>query len=83
MIKSLFAYNFQGPVKTEDAKNKTLSSSKHVIEHHKLQNTTILLKTLNASTEQVCGSITEGIFFHDVWIQIYQVNDGQINQSLF
>ncbi|CAO2188302.1 unnamed protein product [Urochloa humidicola] len=60
MIKSLFSYNFQGPVKTEDAKNKTLSSSKHVIEHHKLQNTTILLKTLNASTEQVCGSITEG-----------------------
>nr|CAB3483030.1 unnamed protein product [Digitaria exilis] len=60
MIKSLFAYNFQGPVKTKDAKNKTLSSSKHVIEHHKLQNTTILLKTLNASTEQVCGSITEG-----------------------
>ncbi|CAO2175314.1 unnamed protein product [Urochloa humidicola] len=60
MIKSLFAYNFQGPVKTEDTKNKTLSSSKHVIEHHKLQNTTILLKTLNASTEQVCGSITEG-----------------------
>ncbi|KAL6598618.1 hypothetical protein ACP70R_046317 [Stipagrostis hirtigluma subsp. patula] len=60
MIKSLFAYNFQGPVKNEDAKNKTLSTSKHVIEHHKLQNTTILLRTLNASTEQVCSSITEG-----------------------
>nr|XP_034600677.1 formin-like protein 9 isoform X2 [Setaria viridis]TKW10409.1 hypothetical protein SEVIR_6G162600v2 [Setaria viridis] len=60
MINSLFAYNFQGPVKTEDNKNKTLSSSNHVIEHHKLQNTTILLKTLNASTEQVCDSITEG-----------------------
>ncbi|CAL4998886.1 unnamed protein product [Urochloa decumbens] len=59
-IKSLFAYNFQGPVKTEDAKNKTLSTNNHVIEHHKLQNTTILLKTLNASTEQVCISITEG-----------------------
>lgn len=81
MIKSLFAYNFQGTVKTEDAKNKTLSTSKHVIEHHKLQNTTILMKTLNASTEQVCGSITEGI--HDVWFQIYQVNYGQINQHLF
>ncbi|CAO2206807.1 unnamed protein product [Urochloa humidicola] len=59
-IKSLFAYNFQGPVKTDDAKNKSLSTNKHVIEHHKLQNTTILLKTLNASTEQVCVSITEG-----------------------
>ncbi|CAL5006095.1 unnamed protein product [Urochloa decumbens] len=59
-IKSLFAYNFQGPVKTDDANNKTLSTNKHVIEHHKLQNTTILLKTLNASTEQVCISITEG-----------------------
>ncbi|KAK3123486.1 hypothetical protein QOZ80_8AG0631680 [Eleusine coracana subsp. coracana] len=60
MIVSLFAYNFQGPVKNEDVKSKTLSTSKHVIEHHKLQNTTILLKTLNASTEQVCNSITEG-----------------------
>ncbi|CAD6265409.1 unnamed protein product [Miscanthus lutarioriparius] len=60
MIKSLFAYNFQGPAKNEDPKSKSLSTSKHVIEHHKLQNTTILLKTLNASTEQVCSSITEG-----------------------
>ncbi|RLN05135.1 formin-like protein 9 isoform X1 [Panicum miliaceum] len=60
MIKSLFAYNFQGPAKNEDATNKIPSTSKHVIEHHKLQNTTILLKTLNASTEQVCSSITEG-----------------------
>ncbi|TVU05775.1 hypothetical protein EJB05_48958 [Eragrostis curvula] len=61
MIKCLFAYNFQGPARNEEAKSKTLSTSKHVIEHHKLQNTTILLKTLNASTEQVCSSITEGI----------------------
>ncbi|KAJ1268533.1 hypothetical protein BS78_07G142300 [Paspalum vaginatum] len=60
MIKSLFAYNFQGPAKNEDPKSKTLPTSKHVIEHHKLQNTTILLKTLNASTEQVCSYITEG-----------------------
>lgn len=60
MIKSLFAYNFQGPAKSEDSKSKPLSNSEHVIEHHKLQNTTILLKTLNASTEQVCRSITEG-----------------------
>ncbi|GJN16158.1 hypothetical protein PR202_gb03116 [Eleusine coracana subsp. coracana] len=60
MIMSLFTYNFQGPVKNEDVKSKTLSTSKHVIEHHKLQNTTILLKTLNASTEQAYNSITEG-----------------------
>ncbi|WVZ92822.1 hypothetical protein U9M48_038860 [Paspalum notatum var. saurae] len=60
MIKSLFAYNFQGSAKNEDPKSKTLPTSKHVIEHHKLQNTTILLKTLNASTEQVCSYITEG-----------------------
>ncbi|KAL6838283.1 hypothetical protein ACP4OV_031882 [Aristida adscensionis] len=59
-IKTLFAYNFQGPAKNEDTKSKTLSASKHVIEHHKLQNTTILLKTLNASAEQVCSSITKG-----------------------
>jgi hypothetical protein len=63
MIESLFAYNFQGQTKNEDPKSKILATSKHVIEHHKLQNTTILLKTLNASTEQVCSSITEGIFF--------------------
>jgi hypothetical protein len=60
MIMSLFAYNFQGSARNEDAKSKALSTSKHVIEHHKLQNTTILLKTLNASTEQVYSSITEG-----------------------
>ncbi|KAG8047343.1 hypothetical protein GUJ93_ZPchr0008g13980 [Zizania palustris] len=60
MIKSLFAYNFQGPAKDEEAMNKSASNTKHVIEHHRLQNTTILLKTLNASTSQVCDSVTQG-----------------------
>ncbi|KAK1607781.1 hypothetical protein QYE76_031454 [Lolium multiflorum] len=60
MIKSLFAYNFQGLVKDEDATSRTLPTTKHVIEHHRLQNTTILLKTLNATTEQVHNAIAQG-----------------------
>jgi hypothetical protein len=63
MIKSLFAYNFQGLVKDEDATSRTLPTTKHVIEHHRLQNTTILLKTLNASTEQVHNAIAQGKFY--------------------
>lgn len=59
-IKSLFAYNFQGLVKDEDATSRALPTTKHVIEHHRLQNTTILLKTLNATTEQVHNSIAQG-----------------------
>lgn len=59
-IKSLFAYNFQGVMKEEDTTGRTLPTTKHVIEHHRLQNTTILLKTLNASTEQVYNSIAQG-----------------------
>jgi hypothetical protein len=65
MIKSLFAYNLQGSMKDEEAMNKTASTTKHVIEHHRLQNTTILLKTLNANTSQVCNSVIQGRF-HDV-----------------
>uniref|UniRef100_A0ACD6AMY8 Uncharacterized protein n=1 Tax=Avena sativa TaxID=4498 RepID=A0ACD6AMY8_AVESA len=64
MIKSLFAYNFQGIVKDEDAMSRTLPTTKHVIEHHRLQNTTILLKTLNATTEQVHNSIAQGKFYN-------------------
>ncbi|KAF2919784.1 hypothetical protein DAI22_08g161300 [Oryza sativa Japonica Group] len=60
MIKSLFAYNLQGSMKDEEAMNKTASTTKHVIEHHRLQNTTILLKTLNANTSQVCNSVIQG-----------------------
>uniref|UniRef100_A0A0D9X841 Formin-like protein n=1 Tax=Leersia perrieri TaxID=77586 RepID=A0A0D9X841_9ORYZ len=60
MIKSLFAYNFQGPAKDEEAMTKNASTTKHVIEHHRLQNTTILLKTLNANSSQVCNSVTQG-----------------------
>ncbi|XP_006660149.3 formin-like protein 9 [Oryza brachyantha] len=60
MIKSLFAYNFQGSARDQEAMSKTVSTTKHVIEHHRLQNTTILLKTLNANTSQVCNSVIQG-----------------------
>jgi hypothetical protein len=72
MMESLFGYNSKGVVKHEDVKSKSPSPSKHVLEHKRLQNITILLKALNATSDQVCHAITIGIFIYKIKVpQIY------------
>ncbi|XP_008801139.3 formin-like protein 2 isoform X1 [Phoenix dactylifera] len=60
MIESLFGYNVQSCAKNEEAKSKTSSPSKHVMEHKRLQNITILMKAVNATVEQVCDALIQG-----------------------
>nr|AXY97668.1 Formin-likey 2 family protein [Populus tomentosa] len=60
MIESLFGYNFQSTEKNDEAKSKTPSPSKHVLEPKRLQNITILSKAINATAEQVCGALMRG-----------------------
>ncbi|GJV55984.1 formin-like protein 11 [Tanacetum coccineum] len=58
MIESLFGYNLHNT--NEDLKSKSPSPSKHVLDPKRLQNLTILLKALNATTEQVCRALAQG-----------------------
>lgn len=60
MIESLFGYNLQNTIKNDEAKSKTPSPSKHVLEPKRLQNITILSKALNATAEQVCRALMQG-----------------------
>ncbi|KAH8507286.1 hypothetical protein Peur_049323 [Populus x canadensis] len=60
MIESLFGYNFQSTEKNDEAKSKTPSPSKHVLEPKRLQNITILSKAVTATAEQVCGALMRG-----------------------
>ncbi|XP_057778158.1 formin-like protein 11 [Salvia miltiorrhiza] len=60
MIESLFGYNLQNSMKNEEAKSKTPSPSKHVLEPKRLHNITILSKALNVTSEQVCGALIRG-----------------------
>ncbi|GMI79334.1 hypothetical protein HRI_001602600 [Hibiscus trionum] len=60
MIESLFGYNIQNPMKNDEAKSKTPSPSKHVLEPKRLQNITILLKALNVTAEQACNALMKG-----------------------
>ncbi|RZS05821.1 hypothetical protein BHM03_00036372 [Ensete ventricosum] len=60
MIESLFGYKFQSSSRTEEGKSKTPSPSKHVMEHKRLQNITILMKALNATSEQVRNALMLG-----------------------
>ncbi|GMI65370.1 Formin 11 [Hibiscus trionum] len=60
MIESLFGYNIQNPMKNDEAKSKTPSPSKHVLEPKRLQNITILLKALNVTSEQACNALMKG-----------------------
>ncbi|KAF2307262.1 hypothetical protein GH714_025872 [Hevea brasiliensis] len=46
--------------KDDEAKSKTPSPSKHVLEPKRLQNLTILSKALNATPEQVCEALIRG-----------------------
>jgi hypothetical protein len=63
MIESLFGYNLQNSMKSDEAKSKTPSPSKHVLEPKRLQNITILSKALNVTAEQVCEALMQGITF--------------------
>jgi hypothetical protein len=62
MIESLFGYNLQSTTKNDEAKSKTPSPSKHVLEPKRLQNITILSKAINATAEQVCEALMRGTF---------------------
>ncbi|KAL4378151.1 hypothetical protein GQ457_02G036060 [Hibiscus cannabinus] len=57
MIESLFGYNVQNTMKNDEAKSKTSSPSKHVLEPKRLQNITILLKALNVTAEQAGNAL--------------------------
>ncbi|CAN6715079.1 unnamed protein product [Malus baccata var. baccata] len=60
MIESLFGYNLQRSMKNDEAKCKSPSPSKHVLEPKRLQNITILSKALNSTAEQVCEALVQG-----------------------
>lgn len=59
MIESLFSYNSLSSVKNEGATAKNSSLGKHV-DSKRLQNITILLKALNATSAQVCEALIQG-----------------------
>ncbi|KAJ6796644.1 formin-like protein 11 [Iris pallida] len=61
MIESLFRYKAQSNAEAEEAKNKNASPpSKHVLDHKRLQNITILMKALNATAGQVREALMQG-----------------------
>ncbi|KAJ6673018.1 FORMIN-LIKE PROTEIN [Salix purpurea] len=60
MIESLFGYNLQSKEKNDEAKSKTPSPTKHVLEPKRLQNIAILSKSTNATAEQVCDALMRG-----------------------
>nr|XP_023919093.1 formin-like protein 11 [Quercus suber]POF01977.1 formin-like protein 11 [Quercus suber] len=60
MIESLFGYNLQNSMKSDEAKSKTPSPSKHVLDPKRLQNITILSKALNMSAEEACEALIQG-----------------------
>ncbi|GFZ02987.1 actin-binding FH2 (formin homology 2) family protein [Actinidia rufa] len=60
MIESLFGYNLQNPMKIDEAKSKSPSPSKHVLDPKRLQNITILSKALNVTADQVCDALLQG-----------------------
>ncbi|KAJ7973342.1 Formin-like protein [Quillaja saponaria] len=60
MMESLFGYNLQNSIKIDEAKSKSPSPSKHVLEPKRLQNITILSKALNVTAEQVCEALIQG-----------------------
>lgn len=59
-MESLFSYNLRNSMKNDEVKSKSPSPSKHVLDHKRLQNITILSKALNATAEQVCDALMKG-----------------------
>ncbi|CAL5380698.1 unnamed protein product [Camellia sinensis] len=60
MIESLFGYDLQSSTKNDEAKSKSPSPSKHVLEPKRLQNITILSKAVNVTAEQICDALIQG-----------------------
>lgn len=59
-MESLFGYSLRSSMKNEEVKSKSPSPSKHVLDHKRLQNITILSKALNATAEHVCEALMKG-----------------------
>lgn len=60
MIESLFSYSTESSARNEEAKAKNSLAGKHVLDNKRLQNITILLKSLNATSAQVCEALVQG-----------------------
>lgn len=75
MIESLFGYNLQNTIKMDEAKSKTPSPSKHVLDPKRLHNITILSKALNVTAAQVCGALIRGMKF-EVFPFVYEQKTG-------
>lgn len=60
MMESLFGYNFRSCSKSDEAKSKSPSPTKHLLEPKRLQNITILSKAVNVTAEQVCEALVQG-----------------------
>ncbi|CAH9073777.1 unnamed protein product [Cuscuta epithymum] len=59
-MESLFGYDNLQNFINEDAKSKSSSPRKHVLEPKRLQNITILSKGLNVTSDQVCEALLKG-----------------------
>lgn len=75
-MESLFGYNLQRTMKNDEAKSKSPSPSKHVLEPKRLQNITILSKALNATAEQVCDALIRGIVLETLKSMINSYDSG-------
>ncbi|KAJ0987196.1 hypothetical protein J5N97_005552 [Dioscorea zingiberensis] len=60
MIKHLFGYDSKGLTKNEDMSTKNQAPTMHILELKRLQNITILLKALNATTDEVHDALVQG-----------------------
>lgn len=82
MIESLFGYNLQGSMKNDEAKSKSPSPSKHVLEPKRLQNITILSKALNSTAEQVCEALVQGMQLLILYHLYYKQSKSRVCYSL-
>ncbi|XP_047323289.1 formin-like protein 11 [Impatiens glandulifera] len=60
MIESLFGYHLKDPTKADEPRGSSPNTNKHVLEAKRLQNITILSKSVNATAHQVCHSLEKG-----------------------
>ncbi|KAH9608661.1 hypothetical protein KSS87_014353 [Heliosperma pusillum] len=59
-IESLFGYSMKTEFANDEGKSKSPSPGKHVLEHKRLQNITILSKALNVTPEKVYEALVQG-----------------------
>ncbi|KAK1683595.1 hypothetical protein QYE76_044443 [Lolium multiflorum] len=60
MIESLFLYNSRLSAKHEEAQSRSPSLGHHVLDPKRLQNITIVMKAVNATTEQIYAALLHG-----------------------